>query len=393
MRIRDCSTQYNVAHVIGSLNMGGAEKLLLSTVCELDRRKFRTIVCCFDSGVIFRDMEKNGIPVHVIPMRGVGFLTGTIRMARLFRKERIHIVHTHLPESNSVGRIAASLAGVPVCVSTLHNVFMEGRSQGFKVGVKQRIEKWTAQHCTDHLVSVSKAVFDSQRLHLRMKANNFSILPPFIMLSEFDAAVDPASANQKRQELKIGTDDPVIINVGSLSTKKGHRYLLEAAANVVREFPSVRFLLVGDGPLRGELQESAARAGLAGNVLFAGVRRDVRELLAISNLFASSSLYEGLPQVFLEAMAMGKPIVATRVGGVPEIIDDGKNGIIVPPENASALADGILSLLREPQHAYEMGKSGRGRIEQEYAAGVVVRRLEHLYENLLQRSGVAGCLF
>jgi len=380
-------TRYNLAQVIGSLQMGGAEKLLVSTVRELDKSKFNTFVCCSfatgDYGTLKRDVTKCNVPVTTFGPHNLCLLAPIVRLAAFLRKNNIHIVHTHLPESNIIGRLAAKLARVPVVVSTIHNIYIPDTTTSYKKRIKVGIERITANYCTEHLIAVSKAVVNSHIQYAHMDPEKFTVLPPFIMLSEFDSAVDGDSLRQKRNELGIPLDAPVIINVASLSPKKGLNYLLEAAGDIVTKFPNTRFLVVGDGSLREDLYKNAANRGISENVIFTGVRRDIRELLAISDLFASSSLWEGLPQVFLEAMAMGKPVVATAVGGVPEIVDNGNTGIVVPPKDAPALAQAIIGLLRDPERTRQMGTAGRERVEREYGANVVVRKLERLYESLI----------
>jgi glycosyltransferase involved in cell wall biosynthesis len=379
------TSPYRVAHVIGSLRVGGAEKLLVSTLRELDKGRFESFVCCTgnDGQALRPDVEQHGIPVRAFGSGRFWDVRELVRLAAFFRKQKIDIVHTHLPDSNMIGRISASLACVPVVVSTIHNIFVPGSLTGVKVRIKTAVERFTARRMTTWLIAVSKAAGDSHVQWWGLDPARMVVIPPFIMLEQFEPTGDASLLQQKRDELQLAPGQRVVISVGSLNPKKGQKYLLDAAARVLRVVPDVRFLIVGDGPIRDELLKASADAGLASNVTFTGVRRDIRELLAISDVFASSSLWEGLPQVFLEAMAMGKPVVATRVGGVPEVVDDGKTGLIVPPGDSEALAQALLTALSDPVRMQAMGTAGRERIHAEYGATVVVRKIEQLYESLL----------
>lgn len=379
----------NLLHVIGSLQIGGAEKLLVSTMRKIDKKRFNPIVCCTGAGgELEQNMRECGIPVKVLcsnrPGSGSFYdLIEIVRLAYFMRKNRIDIVHTHLFESNVIGRIAAKLAKVPVTVSTIHNIYHWKKGKGFKNRIKALVDKITANYFTDMLIAVSDSV-RKYHIDLGFNAKKIVILRNMVDLNEFKPLhnFDPV---KKRRELRLDINCPVILNVAVLSEQKGHKYLLKAAKSILTTVPNTQFLIVGDGPLKAQLMSIAKIAGVSDNVTFIGMRKDIPELLSTCDIFVMSSLWEGLPITLLEAMAMAKPIVATSVGGIPEVIENGKDGILVPPKDPEALADAIIYLLRNKEKAKEMGIAAMKKVEEQYSASVVVRKLEQLYEELLSK--------
>jgi len=203
-----------------------------------------------------------------------------------------------------------------------------------------------------------------------------------VQTNEF-AALAARAAARGRRAFGIPAGAPLVGAVGRLHRQKGFTDLITALAQVREHLPAVRLLLVGDGELRGDLEAHAQALGLSEVVTFAGLRTDIPEILAELDLFALPSLWEGLPNVVLEAMAAGLPVVATAVGGTPEVVVDGVSGLLVPPHDPAALAEALVFLLRDPGMRRKIGQAGRKRVGQCFSVGQMVRKTEDLYETLL----------
>jgi len=235
---------------------------------------------------------------------------------------------------------------------------------------------------TDHVFAVSDVVRSSIRYPRGLRWRR---LPPLETLYH---GLDRSSmerwppADGVRQEFGIPEQAPVIGTVANFRHTKGHGYLLQAAALVRRSVPDVRFLLVGQGPLEAEVRLEAERLGLGGTVIFAGFREDVPRLTAAIDVFALSSVHEGLSIALMEAMALGKPPVVTRVGGLPELVEDRRHGLLVPPADPTALAAGILTLVQDPSLRARMGQAARQRAA-DFDIRTAVLRMEEVYAELL----------
>ena len=193
----------------------------------------------------------------------------------------------------------------------------------------------------------------------------------------------------KKTEIGLDNGDKVLGVVARFTKQKGHIYLIEAASQIVNKFPNTKFLFVGDGPLRKDLETKINELGLNSKFILLGFRNDVRELLQVFDIFVLPSLWEGLPNVLLEAMACGKPIVATAVDGTPEAVVDGNNGLIVPPKNPDKLADALMHLLQNEQEARKMGKRGRKRVENFYSIEKQMNNFQELYDFCLEQKQIS----
>jgi len=184
----------------------------------------------------------------------------------------------------------------------------------------------------------------------------------------------------KRKELGLPEEGPVIGTVGRLVPIKGHEWLLKAAPRVLAEFPHATFVFLGEGPLLGQLQQLAAGLGISGHVMFMGARQDVPECLAAFDLFAFPSINEGMGRALIEAMAVGVPVVATRVGGIPDVVADGETGLLVPARDETALADALLKLLRDPARRQAYGQAARRSMDERFDVKAMVRAIDRLYD-------------
>ncbi len=386
-----------VLHIITRLDGGGSARNTLLTVLGHDRERFRVGLVCgrLDGGtgeeaaMSASDREQLcqagvllfEVPTLVRDMSPTRDLRAVLALWRLLRQERPALVHTHTSKAGAVGRLAAWLARVPVVIHTPHGHIFYGYYGPVISWVIRLVERVLAR-ITDRIVTLTERGSDE---HVRLGiagADKFVAIPSGIALSAFRSVrIDPVV---KRKELGIPTDGPVIGTVGRLVPIKGHEWLLKAAPLVLAEFSDATFVFLGDGPLMGRLQQVAAELGISRHVRLLGARTDVPECLAMFDVFAFPSLNEGMGRALVEAMAMAVPVVATRVGGIPDVVVDGETGLLVPPQDAEALATAILELLRDPQKRAAFGDAARHCVDDRFDAATMVRSIERLYEAVWQ---------
>ena len=351
-------SRLRVAHVTLGLDVGGQEKLLVEFARCADRRRFDL---CFVSlggrGVLAGDLEAYGWSVEALG-EPFGFRPGLVlRLARLFRERRIDVVHTHDERPHVYGAVAARLAGVRRVVHTRHH------GMAFRLTRRQAGLVRLASQFTDRFVCVSA---DSARQAVR-----HGVSPRIVRV--LHNGIDLA-----RFEPPAFREGGPVVTVARLSPEKDIGTLLKAAALATEEDPSLRLEIAGDGPCMAELRREATDIGLGGRVCFHGETRDVRALLARAGLFVLPSRTEGVSLTLLEAMASGLAVVATRVGGNPEVVADGETGLLVPPGDPATLAAAVLRLRRDDAERRRMGAAGRRRVERRFD----VRRMTAAYERI-----------
>jgi glycosyltransferase involved in cell wall biosynthesis len=293
-----------------------------------------------------------------------------LRLVRELRKFRPAILQTFLFHANLAGRIAGRLAGIKTIVSGIR--VAERRSR-----IPLWFDRWTNGIVRAN-VCVSQAVADFSISQSGLSPKKIVVIPNGVDVTRFAGAA-PADLST----LGIHPGSRVLLTIGRLDRQKGLSTLIDAAVVVAPRFPQAHVLLVGEGPQRSELEQSIRDKGLAGRIHFAGWRPDVPELLAAGTALVLSSLWEGLPNVILEAMAAGLPVVATRVEGTSELIINGRTGLLVPPQSPQELAWAIERILSDPAQARSMGQSGRERALAEFSWQKMVDRYCALYSSVL----------
>jgi glycosyltransferase involved in cell wall biosynthesis len=347
-----------VAHVTLGLDMGGLEKLLVEFARHADPSRFRL---CFISlttrGRLAKDIEAFGWPVTALE-EPEGLRPGLVlRLARLFRRWRVEVIHTHDDKPLLYASLAGRLARVPRHIHTKHG-------QSYTITRRQIALVNLAARLTDRFVCVSR---DSARLtvHQGVSPRRVSAIWNGIDLGRF--------------AFSGATPGGPVVTVARLNPEKDIENLFRAAALAVREEPGLRLEIAGDGPCLPALKRTAAELDLEDKVRFLGEVREVPALLARASVFVLPSLSEGVSLTLLEAMARGLPVVATRVGGNPEVVVDGETGLLVPARDPAALAAGVLRLFRDPGEGRRMGAAGRMRVETHFDVRRMAARYEALY--------------
>jgi sugar transferase (PEP-CTERM/EpsH1 system associated) len=358
--IAGCRRRLRVIHIVQQLHIGGMEKLLVEFARHGDRTQFELQFLSLSTlGDVTKEIEACGWPVRALE-EPPGLRLGLIwRLARLFRREKIDVVHTHNTKPQLYGAPAARLAGVRAVIQTRHG-------QPYQSSRRKLVGFRLAAHLTSRVVCVSE---DSRELTARYGVSPRKLCTVWngIDTARF-AYHGPSPAGP-------------VVTVARLSLEKDIATLVRAAALALATNPGFRLEIAGDGPCLPQLKQSAAELGVTEQVRFLGQTEDIPGLLARSSLFVLPSLTEGISLTLLEAMAVGLPVVATAVGGNPEVVRDGETGFLVPPGDAASLAGAMNRLLGQPALGQAMGRQGRARVEQEFDVGRMVRRYEALYRD------------
>jgi glycosyltransferase involved in cell wall biosynthesis len=317
------------------------------------------------------------VPELVREIRPRADAAALVRLTRLFARERPDVVHAHTYKAGVLASMAGRFAGVPAVIFTPHgHIFSRGANiPGVPGGLKLELLRWitrAAQGCADRITALSGPDLD-QQVALRLSpASKYVVVRNGIDVDRFS-----------RPQLRSFEGSPVIGAVGRFSEEKGHRYLLQAMAGVIRALPKARLVLVGYGALEGELRGRAASLGLDGAVTFAG-ERDSAEMLPSFDLFVQPSLYESQGLALLEAMAAGIPAIATDVGGVADVVRDGETGLLVPPADPAALSAAIIRLAGAPDLASALTRQASRHVREHFSSGTMLEAYARLYRELLR---------
>ena len=298
-------------------------------------------------------------------------------IARVARQTQTDLLHLHGYKACTLGRVVGALLGMPVVLHE-HAVFPT-------MPPYQKLADWLLAPLNDRVVVNCEAVAEFCVERRSMDPENIEIIFNGVPLDEFREVSDSAAA-EAAEELGIGADTPVVGTVARLEEQKGITHFLNAVPAVKEECPDVKVLIVGDGTLRGALEEEARQLGIADNVIFTGERRDVPRLYKLMDVKVISSIYEGTTLTVFEAMAIGTPVVATTVDGVEEVIEDGATGMLVPPKDAASIAEVVTDLLTNPDRARLLSERAEQAVKQ-YDVRTSMRRIENLYETVLSRNG------
>lgn len=371
--------------VITRMSMGGAPRHVLSLASGLDGERYQVWIATGaedrGEGSLLEEARSSGVRLVLVPglrreLSPSDDLKALIWMYRFMTSERFHIVHTHTSKAGILGRLAGRLAGVPVSVHTFHGNIFEGFFGSFASSLFLLLERAMAK-LTDRFVAVSR-----QNLSYFVRRG----IAPRGKFRLIYNGVDPgrfSGTDKLAAKEALGLPQgPVVGTVAALVPVKGLEYFLEAARSVSSEVPRTAFVIAGGGVLEETLRKMAKDLGL--DVRFLGPRKDVPLVLSALDVFVLPSLSEGMGLSIMEAMAAGLPVVATEVGGVPELVVDGSTGILVPPKDPDALAEAILECIREKGRAEEMGRRGRERVRASFPLSRMIREHEALYEELLE---------
>lgn len=366
----------NILQVVSSSRTSGAERHVLILAERLHQRGHNVVVVCPPNDWLPLRLHEVGVPTIEMPMRGLLSWTAVFKLCRVARKHAIDVIHAHLTRATYLGYFAASLVGVPV-ISTVH-------VQPHDVSYRY------LPRCNHWLIAVSN--------HIRELLIARGLPPHQVYTvhngSDFvEAALShPKSALSVRAELGLPSDAELIGLIGRVRLFKGHHILVSAAPAIVQRCPRAYFVFVGpsDPALQQKLWEMASAHGIEERLRFVGVREDVPRLMQAMDVITLPSVTEACSMAIIEAMAMGKPVVATRAGGNPELIEEQRTGLLVE-RTPEAFAEAIISLLQNPSRRDAMGQAGQARVRSLFSAEGMIQNIENIYWHILnsqQRAGV-----
>ncbi len=360
-----------ILYVVGNSDLGGAENHVLALVRHLDPQRYAVQVVCPRTGPLVESLHGLGVPVHLIDMVRPApgdeyelYLPALWEIASLVRRMRPHVVHSHLYPAHLHASLVAELHRVPAVLTTAHTLVVRpGDSSLAKLTRSRTIA--VSQAAKDLLVRGGVP-----RSRIRVVRNG---IEPRYFRDE------SAAGREIRRQLGIRDGAPVIGTIARLSPEKGHRQLLHIARDVLDQRPEARFLIVGDGPLKDELHATAAGLGLTESVTFTGPRQDIPAVNYALDVFLLTSREEALPLAIVEAMAAGRPVVASVVGGVPEVVLDGSTGFLYPPADHAGFVRAILNLIDRPDLRLQLGSQGRERAQRRFGLDRMVQETVRYY--------------
>jgi glycosyltransferase involved in cell wall biosynthesis len=368
----------NVLQLIPTLDRSGAEKQMVLLAKGLPRDRFRVEVATLTRmGPLEAELSAAGIPVTAIGKRFKFDPFALTRLTRFLKSRKFDVVQTWIFAANTYGRVGARLAGVPVVVVAEMAVDLwKGRYERF---VDRRLATWC-----DRLVGNSHAVIEFYR---KLGVTDDRLAMIYSATDDEPPACDPRVL---RLEFGFAPKAPLILFVGRLAEQKRVHDLLKALDLLQHVQPDLCSLIVGEGPLRDHLEDTAHAYDLDGRLRFLGHRDDVPRLMAAADVVVLPSAYEGLPNVVLEAMRFGKPVVATAAPGTTEVVVDGETGVLVPVGNVMLLARAIRDVVRDPVQAVRMGEAGRARAESLFRVDTMVAQFAELYATVARSKGIDG---
>lgn len=378
--------------IVTRLDVGGVPKHVLTLIEGLCAEGYDVSVVCREAiESHLKRLSDLGVTVLTVDIKRLPNPIGDVKAARelyrLMKAGGYDIVHTHMSKTALLGGLVARFAGVPVVVNTAHNFGVLAFRNPIIRGLFWIYDKVLFRLAMDAVVTVSERVRDSV-VQCR--------LIPAVKVRVIRNALDPVPLREQvgapgeiRQALGLEGKDLLVLTVARLVWFKGLNTLLDATRHVLGEISNMRLVVVGGGPLRSDLERQAQDLGIRKSVLFLGERNDVASLLAASDLFVLSSVSEGMPISILEAMALSKPVVATSVGGIPELVVEGKTGLLVPPGDSLRFGEAMIRLLGDSSFRKKAGQAGRERLESEFDVASMVASTDALYRELISTKGRA----
>jgi len=361
----------NIVHVVPDIGIGGLSKVVVDISRNIDKKKYNVSVYAIRKCAeeFTNDLINDGINVaHVLKLNQKQGYTAFLNIANYLRRVKADIIHTHNTAAFIDGTIGAIIARVPVRIHTDHARLYPDKRRYLIA------EKILSKH-VETIVAVSEHTKQDLIKYQGIEENKISVIPNGIDLGE-TKNIDP---DEKKRELGINNASPIIGLGVRLEEQKGLKYLIRAMPGILKYVPGTVCLIAGEGSKRKALEEEVYKLGISDSVKFIGVRRDMMEIVQIMDVYVLPSIWEGLPLVILEAMAMKRPIVATAVGGTPTAIKDGVTGILVESENESALSTAIIAILKDKRKAKQLGENAYKYFNQRFTVTKMLEGYERLY--------------
>lgn len=371
-------------HTLPVISGSGINTFL--TMKGLDKNRYEVELACAPGGALIDEVMKEKMEFQPIkhfrqPINPLHDLLALWELYHLIRRERYDIVHTHNSKAGFIGRLAAKMARVPIIIHTIHGFAFHEYEKPPRRILFILLERFAVRFC-NKLITISQPLKE-WGLRLRIgRPEKYVTIYSGIEVEKFRIDID---INKKKKGFGIKPDEKVVGVVAKLWEGKGHETILEAAPQIIKEIPDAKFLFVGEGYLRERLEARVREMGLSDQVIFTGFRTDIPEVTAIFDVAVLASFFEGMGRVLLEAMVLGKPVVATKVGGIVDVVKEGETGILVPPRDPIALAKAVITLLKDEELTRKMGKAGKERIDERFTAKRMVEKIGQVYDELIEK--------
>jgi len=377
------ATKIKILHLVSGDLWGGAEAQAATLLSQLKRvEDMEVTAIVLNRGRLATELAAMGVRIDILEESKIGPFRLLYKVWRTLRKNKIDILHSHRYKENIIGSIAAKLSGIPVILRTVHglNEHFAGLKRS-KMVFYESLEYVISLFLVDRLIAVSLDI--GRLLTRRYNSRKIEVIHNSIDLSRIKALKNPTVT---RQELSIKEDAIVIGSAGRLVKVKGLDLLLQASALIKKSIPNLKVLIAGEGPEKQSLQSLAGSIGLDNDIIFAGHRDDVYDLIQAMNVFVLPSYSEGIPLAMLEAMALGIPVVATEVGGIPEVITDGINGYLIRSRKPELVAAKCLLLLNNIDLRNRLTHNAKEKIKNAFSVDVQVSKISRLYRCLIADS-------
>lgn len=368
-------SKIKVLHAIGGGEIGGAEELVLTLMKLLDREKYEPHLLCLCPGPFAELAREQGFSSETIAMRHRLDISAVAPVREYMRCNNIDIVHTHGVRANLVVRLAARKEGLPV-VTTVHSILRYDYDSAFKAVFARFLTVITNKN-TDKFIAISGAV-EKDIKRMGVLPEKIEVIHNGLDIAKFS---QPREAREVKRELGLHPDKPVVTVVARLHPVKGHEYFLHAARKVLDTGLEAQFLIIGEGISRKKLKKLIEKLKLDGAVRMPGYYSPIEDIYGVSDVVCVPSVMEGLGMVVLEAMYFGVPVVASNTGGIPEIIEDRVDGLLVPPRNSQSLAYAIMRVLVDTDLAGQLTRRGREKVRG-FTLENMARKVEKIYQDV-----------
>ncbi len=371
------NNKMRILHTEWSDGLGGQEKRVLAEVSGLLDRGHYAAIACREHARIKNEALKLGIDIHILPFRKPYDIASIVRLTGLLKDKKFDIVNTHSGVDSWIGGIASKLAGIPLLVRTRHlNLPLRRNPLNF------------IHYLPDIYITCGEDMRNNLVTRCGFPGDRVLSIPTGINVERFNIR------RNKKAGLKYGLDinATVITNVGILRSVKGHEVTFRAVKTVVDSVPGAKFLIVGDGPGRETLGSLVNELDISEHVIFTGFVEDIPEIYSFSDVAVLTSWSEGLPQSILQAMAAGVPVIATKVGGVPEVVVRGETGMLIEPGDHKALARGIIKILNDRDGSGQLAENAKDLMVGEHSVIHMIDKIESLYERMLRQKQKQGAV-
>lgn len=379
---KTCS-KIKVLHAVEDLKIGGMERVIAGIVTGLNSTIFSShVLCISNGGTVAEELTAQGIPVSILGLNNYHYPDQLWSLRHWLKKGDFHLLHTHGYFAGAFGRVAGLMAGVPCMIHHVHSTY---HGYGHRHLLMERIISLR----TDKIICISQAVQQWVVANENIPENKTVLIYNGVS-SHYGDRPKPDERVIIRKELGIPTEGVVFLVVASLVKNKGHDVLFRAFAAVHDVHKDATILVVGDGPERGYLERCSAALNLGNKIIFTGLQSEVISFLMAADVVVLPSIErEGLGIALIEAMAVGLPVIGSDLGGIREVIENGLNGLLVPPGDQNALAQAIIWMIEHPEERRAMGLKGKEKWAKEFTTAGMIEKLSRLYEETISRSRIA----